>query len=118
MIPKYRAWHKKEKKMYDVIRIDFFYEEVDINPPHLGTTYSKKPAKFEDVILIQSTGLNDKNDNEVFEGDIIRTPKGKIYVVEYKINDSVYWWYGDVVLRLCEKIGNIYENPELLKETD
>lgn len=78
-----------------------------------------------EVILMQSTGLKDKNGKEIFEGDILGTKDGLLNgVVEYRSNLGM--WTNSLISynnfeRLCnvagnrEILGNIYENPELLE---
>ena len=88
-------------------------------------------AHGDDAIIMQYTGLKDKNGKEIYEGDICRL----IPTEENKHNSphmvgirTVYWdetyfsWYftGFVTIswggfESIEVIGNIYENPELLK---
>jgi uncharacterized phage protein (TIGR01671 family) len=84
----------------------------------------------EDFILMQFTGLKDKNGKEIYEGDILRTiTYDKTYEVSFYIGSFVLidkdpgfttikkspigCYQTDIIL---EVIGNIYENPELLKE--
>lgn len=79
-----------------------------------------------DLNLMQSTGLEDKNGKEIFEGDIVKMAKdvysdltyyeivrhrGGAYRLESNKHSCELW------LRHtnCEVIGNIYENPELLE---
>ena len=78
--------------------------------------------------VVQYTGLTDKNGRKIFEGDII---KCKVYemngyrvrrgVVEYHgvgfiMNLDPNSWYDQKNISFdCEVIGNIYDNPELLK---
>ena len=78
-----------------------------------------------DLNLMQSTGLFDRNGKEIFEGDILGTKDGLLNgVVEYK--SDLGMWTNSLIRynnfeRLCnvassrEIIGNIYENPELLE---
>ena len=76
---------------------------------------------YYDVIIQEYTGLNDKNDVEIFEGDYIRGqfdhgPAGfreEILPVRWSNEDGYQWNYWD--LSTIEVIGNIFENPDLLK---
>ena len=79
-----------------------------------------------DIHLMQSTGLKDKNGKEIFEGDILGTKDGLLNgVVEYR--SDLGMWTNSLIRynnfeRLCniagdrEIIGNIYENPEILED--
>ena len=83
---------------------------------------------FEDVELMQFTGLHDKNGVEIYEVDIVRCEiYGEEYIgqVEYAENLCIYCLTGmgrsDSELWICnyiEVIGNIHDNPELLTEGD
>lgn len=122
MIPKYRAWDKETKTMNGMAEI---YrnrnQEIELRP------------RDENIILMQSTGLKDKNGKEIFEGDIIRY---NIDVVDikrhqtlgfYTVLDGREGFFGDGMSiddfeedakefsKTAEIIGNIYENPELLE---
>ena len=73
---------------------------------------------FPDVILMQYTGLKDKNGKEIYEGDVVKTSLGigkvcmRLGCWFIEMQKELGYFHTDEI----EVIGNIYENPELLKE--
>jgi uncharacterized phage protein (TIGR01671 family) len=118
---KFRAWDKEKKRWATededglIIFMDGCLGGVDFACWDGGcTTDQEYMSKY---ILMQFTGLKDKNGKEIYEGDIVRCPDGWIGTV-YWDNDNLQWWAKDHKLSELNKpevIGNIYENPELLE---
>jgi len=126
---KFRAWYVLAEEMIDEILMISFVRKEIIGKFSDGST--SVPLKFEDkrngedVVLMQSTGLRDKNGKEIFEGDVLETKDGLLDgVVEYRTDLGMWtnslFRYNNFE-RLCNVadstyiIGNIYENPELLE---
>lgn len=125
MIPKFRAWLKNDKEMIDVDEIHFDNGQLDFIGDAI--TFMRKANEIE---LMQSTGLLDKNGKEVFVGDIVKCTRGCRHEVYLKkeyggtfiggmpaiylkgIKEGYAWTEAE------EIIGNIYENPELLEVGD
>ena len=126
MIPKFRAWLKKEKEMIDVDGIHWDRDKFEFIGD--GITFQRLANEVE---LMQSTGLKDKNDVEIFEGDVVVTNGWRRQAVTFGTQEveedfgsvriyrgfNLYLGggYPNAVMSTFEVIGNIYENPELLK---
>lgn len=115
MIPKYRAWDKPRECIKQVLSIDISAKKIYCN----GDFRSLSETEF---VLMQYTGLKDKNKVEIYEGDVIKAGDELIYYVYYDEDYASFRlrrrnakYALDVYLK-CEIIGNIYENPELLKD--
>jgi uncharacterized phage protein (TIGR01671 family) len=123
---KFRAWIKG----YDWLEDGDIYKTPHMYNWHSAffcdcspvTCWSDEFPDGEDVILMQYTGLKDKNGKEIYEGDIVRdSGNGDVGEIVW----GVYEWYctldfgtdlNKALYRHCEVIGNIYENPSLLEE--
>ena len=116
---KFRAWDKDNKKMLQVKSIHFSDSGdcIVINPLEF--------ISLEFLELMQYTGLKDKNDVEIYEGDIVKSRNGTCGRINIHIIEWNNFYTGFNPLRQDESnfnressevIGNIYENQELLKE--
>ena len=119
MIPKFRAWLKKEQKMDNEIdNISWLEDELYCIGD--GITYM---VLAEDLVLMQSTGLKDKNGKEIFEGDVVSIDTDEFDLLFVKYESGIYWLMDDEecvehlsdYYKYVSIVGNIYENPELLE---
>jgi hypothetical protein len=111
---RFRAWDNRERRMLD----GNIKEGRDIGDGSArGINKQIKWAQESDFILMQYTGLKDKNGKEIFEGDIYVPPDSSIYrVIEFRDGcftqkNSFPTWPIEIN---GEVIGNIYDNPDLL----
>ncbi len=126
MVPKFRAWDSANKEMFkdtfsitesgQVVVVE--QEDVMCPPDYIFVDH---------LVIMQSTGLKDKNGKEVFENDIVKMSKdvyseptyyevvrhhGGAYRLESKQHGCELWLrHAD-----CEVVGNVYENQEYLKK--
>ena len=145
---KFRAWDKENKIMLAVNNIcnlfwdSKFIEGYELVPDPKGKReydLIDHIIDFADAILMQSTGLVDKNDKEIFEDDIVKTTRffcradesGGFYEYEKELigivkqlegawvidteKGAIYLW-SDIDEN--EVLGNIWDNLELLEDLE
>ena len=117
---RFRAWLKKKQEMDNKIdHISWLEDELYCIGD--GITYM---VSAEDLVLMQSTDMVDKNGKEIFEGDIVKC-SGLLGTIEsFKamwicsfVKYNNYQKVGFFAQEI-EVVGNIYENPELLEDKE
>lgn len=120
---KFRAWNFRKKEF---VKDEYLLtDSVNGLMKIAGVTYKRDPNDMDDEVgITQFTGLHDKNNKEIYEGDLVKCLSGTL-------NAEVVWFNGAWCLDThnestknnplemyyfseCEVIGNIYENPELI----
>lgn len=126
MKPEFRAWTEEGKAMYYDV---YPFKDGTLLLSYDGIAFDEVPAS--DFILMQSTGLKDKNGKEIFEGDVVKYEVGRNTYTEEVAYDKDFAGFGvkdakanvvftfgeiaeDISLISLEVIGNIWEDGELL----
>ena len=129
---KFRAWHVQENKMYYRGYQKLFHALLCEKDPkdEDGAGKPVKRVAYGDCYLLESTGLEDKNRREIFEGDIVRVRhrdkdftgvvgsvpdmfgSRKLHPLQNLLKENGITGNPDNLD--IEVLGNEYENPELL----
>jgi hypothetical protein len=129
---KFKAWDDKNKVMMPNVGIlglsesfayghnrDWLYNSME---------WGGEEEFIQSPVLLQYTGLNDKNGKEIYEGDVVTTNGGhpaeviwQAYIAKFLLQSlgegrGYLDWFEKRFEPGFEVIGNIYENPELLNK--
>ena len=134
MIPKFRAWDSANKEMFkDTFAITESGQVVVVEQESVAS--SPDYVFVDHLVIMQSTGLKDKNGKEIFEGDVLELKDCGETIGNVKVywDDSLALFQLDAII-VDEKapiykvvddenysyivVGNIYENPELLEDKE
>lgn len=133
----YNNWEDTHIKTHDFLALslcgDIYRQWEYADSVHTLIDLTEKAT--DKYILMQSTGLKDKNNKEMFDGDIVSISRTDVngniikyfkiisYSVDYGMffyknmeDGSCYATFGEIYLDRVEVIGNIYENKEILGE--
>ncbi|MDT2423992.1 YopX family protein [Enterococcus avium] len=136
MIPKFRAWWIQDEVMTHIDTLEFLQGGIRVSD---GCWHEKFLG--DEVILMQSTGLKDKNGVEIFEGDVVKISDGsneedsytsvvKNYADEgypaFDIEAPSSWYYESNILatimggeyETIEVIGNVWEDGDLINDSE
>lgn len=131
---KFRAWESLTSTLWQPheIEVKFINDSHHVTVPRGDgyATYHQFENSPNPLILMQYTGLKDKNEAEIYEGDILRNVDNPFvdklpFKVEWNEYYGAWFWrslegefgtdhFYQSIASDCEVIGNIYENPEPL----
>lgn len=142
---RFRAFDNKHGKMVhpDVFCVIDGTSVYKLNPHHEDDNYYKLDYEDGRFDIMQFTGLRDKDNQELYESDLFKCETNdiiyRIWAVKggFAINTHVKMWQKEInssypfplipladeqtvswIENSCNKVGNVFENPELLTASE
>ena len=127
---KFKAWVKDRKEIFEIVLINYVSKKVTYILERIGHPLNIRDGKFNDVEfneieLMQYTGLKDEYGDEIYEGDIVTLHNSRYKVIfnmeqaRFVLRDDKFEMeipFTNNNNERMEIIGNIYENPELIED--
>ena len=111
---KIRDWNAVKFRAYDEINKEMVYPRI-IKESFSAISNGDLLNRYE--IVMQYTGLNDRNNKEIYEGDFVKDGQRILFVKFTNGSFNFFSKHGYMVTNVdttwFEVIGNIFENPEL-----
>lgn len=118
-----RVYSKIDKKVFDVIEIDFNYKVIVVGDIKNRKNNNVGTLNFSDVEFLENTGSRDKKGNFIYIGSIVKEDnviytikRSEVYKIVSMSNKNLSVFLNGCICREIEVIGNIYENKELLED--
>jgi hypothetical protein len=120
---KFRAWINDQNKIIKVFGFNevLLFEQIFDSPCINENIY-----EIENCRLMQFTGLDDRNNVEIYEGDILKLPNGAVGVIEWlecgfvlRLKNEKIWQ--NLLFNVSKHyliIGNVFENSDLLTQNE
>jgi len=114
---KIREWNDVKFRAYDSINKEMVYPRI-IKESFSAISNGDLLNKYE--IVMQYTGLNDRNNKEIYEGDFVKDGQRILFVKFTNGSFNFFSKHGYMVTNVdttwFEVIGNIFETPNLFSE--
>ena len=119
----FRCYNKFQEKMFYVKSMSYIngiVQRIEVQDDDRILIFDEWQNNIDNTVLMQSTGLKDKNGKLIFEADIVKDDHGAWHYVKWVYNGWQLFpctqnnYTIGIVDDEIEVIGNIYENKDLL----
>lgn len=101
--------------LWDIERQQYYRDVLSLENDKIKKWGTLDIRTSDNVVWLQFTGLTDKNGVGIYEGDVLKTRYGTTFYYNDLVDYHLWDINNSIAFSEVEIIGNIYQNPELLK---